>query len=55
VAVFGALSALITAFIAGRKRRATPRQQQDISKSAVGIQAGGDVSVGSISVDKNVK
>jgi hypothetical protein len=55
MAVAGALSALIAAFIAGRKRRGDPRQQQDISRSSVGIQAGGDVNVGSIFVDKNVK
>jgi hypothetical protein len=58
VAVFGSLATLIAAFIAGRKRHSIPRQQQDVSKSSVGIQAGGDVSVGSIFVDKvgkNVK
>ena len=55
VAVLVSLSALITAFITDSKRRSGPRQQQNVSKSSVGIQSGGDAIVEGIRVNKDAK
>ena len=55
LALVGGVSALITAFVVDRKRMSRVRQQQQVANSSMGIQAGGDVNVGSVSLDKNAK
>ncbi len=53
LAVIGSLSALISViFIQERKSRHV-QQQQSVSKSSVGIQAGGDVNIGDNGGDKH--
>ena len=54
LAVIGSISALVSAFLVER-RNARRAQQQSVSKSSIGVQAGGDVSIGSIRSDKHVK
>jgi hypothetical protein len=54
LSVLGSLSALVSAFVF-EKRRARLSQPQSVSKSSVGIQAGGDVTVGSNGGDKRAK
>ena len=48
LAVVGSLSALVSMLIV-EKRKAQPAQQhQSVSKSSIGIQAGGDVQIGNV-------
>lgn len=54
LAAVGSISALVSAFLV-EKRNARRAQQQSVSKSSLGVQAGGDVNIGSISGDKHVK
>ena len=54
LSVVGSMSALVSAFVL-EKRKARRNQRQSVSKSSVGIQAGGDVTVGSIRADKRAK
>lgn len=51
----GSLSALISAFIAEKRNARRAQQNQSISRSSVGIQAGGDVNIGTIGDDKHAK
>lgn len=46
LAVVGSLSALGSAFIAEKRKVWHAQQHQTVSQSSVGIQAGGDVSIG---------
>jgi hypothetical protein len=54
LSVVGSISALISAFLVER-RNARRTQHQSVSKSSIGVQAGGDVSIGNIVGDKHVK
>ena len=55
LAVIVSISALISTFIIekGNKRRA--QQHQFISKSSIGIQAGGDINAGDVSNNKHAR
>ncbi len=48
IAIITSLSALIVAFVSDKRREASARQRQLISGNGVGLQAGGDISVGNI-------
>jgi len=54
LAVLGSLSALIATFFLAR-RNAQHTQQQTVSNSSVGVQAGGNVNVGNIAKDEHAK
>ncbi len=49
------LSALVGLFVAGNKKQRTHRQRQFVSKSSVGVQAGGDINIGTISRDRHAE
>jgi hypothetical protein len=49
------LSALVGFFVAADKKQRIPQQRQVVSKSSVGVQAGGDINIGTISRDKHAK
>lgn len=53
LAVVVSLSALLGPFVAPKKK--VPQLRQSVSRSSVGVQAGGDVNIGAISRDKNAK
>jgi len=53
LAVVGSISALVSAYLVERRNARRAQQQQSVSKSSIGVQAGGDVSIGSISGDKH--
>jgi len=55
LAVVVSLSAFIALFVTDSKKRGISRQHQVVSKSALGVQAGGDVNIGTISRDKHVE
>ena len=55
LAVVGSLSALVAAFVVEKRRKRRARQHQSVSKSSVGIQAGGNVSIGAINSDRHAK
>jgi len=48
LAAIGSISALISAFLVEKRNARRAQQHQSVSKSSVGIQAGGDVSIGTI-------
>ncbi|MEO0433589.1 MAG: hypothetical protein AAF151_18030 [Cyanobacteria bacterium J06656_5] len=52
--LIGSISALVSAFVVEKRKRRS-RQHQSISNSSMGIQAGGDVSIGDIKSDKHAK
>lgn len=48
LAVVGSASALLALFVADRRKRlASSQQEQVVSHRSVGIQAGGDINIGS--------
>lgn len=47
LAVVGSASALLGLFVTGRKKLPTSSQEQVVSGRSTGIQAGGDVTIGS--------
>ena len=47
VAVLGALTALISLFVVDRRKKDLSSQKQSVSDSSTGIQAGGNVHIGS--------
>ncbi len=47
LAVVGSASALLGLFVTGRRKRPESSQEQVVSGKSIGIQAGGDVSIGS--------
>lgn len=53
LAVIGSLSALISVFFIQERKSRHVQQQQSVSKSSVGIQAGGDVNIGDNGGDKH--
>lgn len=55
LAVVGAISALISAFVVEKRNRRRARQNQFVSKSFIGVQADGDVNIGNISGDNRAK
>lgn len=55
LAVVGSISALISAFLFEKRNAQRAQQHQSISKSSIGVQAGGDVSIGDIGGDKHVR
>lgn len=52
LAVVGSISALAALFVADRKKRGESSQAQVVSSKSVGIQAGGDINIGSFKQDK---
>jgi hypothetical protein len=54
LAVVGSILTLVALFVRD-KRNAQRTQQQSVSKSSVGVQAGGNVSMGDVGGDKHVK
>jgi hypothetical protein len=48
IATITSLSAFVAAWFVDRKQKRQANQNQSVSKNGVGIQAGGDVSMGSI-------
>jgi allophanate hydrolase subunit 1 len=56
IALVGSMSALVSTFVVEKRSKQRARQQhQSVSKSSMGIQAGGDVSIGDINSDKHAK
>jgi hypothetical protein len=55
LALIGSLSALVSAFVVEKRSKRLSQQNQFVSKSSIGIQAGGDVSIGDINGDKHAK
>jgi len=55
LAVVGSLSALVSAFIVQKRTARRAQQHQSVSKSSIGVQAGGDVSIGNIRGDQHAK
>ena len=54
IAILTSLAALIAAWFVDRKQKRQANQNQSISKNGIGIQAGGDVNLGSIrTIGKN--
>jgi len=53
--VVGSLSALVSAFLVEKRNARLARQQQTVSKSSIGVQAGGDVNIGNIDGGKHVE
>jgi hypothetical protein len=48
LAIIASLSTLIANFVIEKRKDATPNQWQKVATNGVGIQAGGDVTVGNI-------
>lgn len=48
IAIFTSLSAFVAAWFVDKKQKRQANQNQSISKNGIGIQAGGDVNLGSI-------
>ena len=55
LAIITSALTLISTFVVQRKSVRRAQQHQSVSKSSVGIQAGGDVTVGAIAGDKHAK
>lgn len=55
LAVVGSLSALVSAFLVEKRDARRARQHQAVSKSSIGVQAGGDVNIGNIEGGKHVE
>lgn len=56
LALLGSMSALVSAFVVEkRSKQLAAKQHQSVSKSSMGIQAGGNVSIGDIKNDKHAK
>lgn len=55
LAVVGSISALISAFLVEKRNARRAQQHQSVSKSSIGVQAGGDVRIGNIDRDKHGK
>ena len=48
LAIVGSISALITVLFVERRKRATELQKQTVGTGGIGVQAGGDVSIGTL-------
>lgn len=55
LAVVGSLSALVSAFIVEKRNARRAQQHQSVSKSSIGVQAGGNVNIGNVGGDKHVE
>ena len=55
LAVVGSISAIISVFLVQKRTTQRAQQHQSVSKSSIGIQAGGDVSIGDIGDEKHAK
>jgi len=55
LALVGSMSALVSAFVVEKRSKRHAGQHQSVSNSSMGIQAGGDVSIGDINRDKHAK
>jgi hypothetical protein len=55
LAVVAAISALVSTLLIQKRVARRPQQHQSVSKSSIGIQAGGDVSVDNIGDQKSAK
>lgn len=55
LATVGSISALVSAFVVEKRTAHRAKQQQSISKSSFGVQAGRDVNIGHIGADKHVE
>lgn len=55
LAVVGSLSALVSAFLVEKRNAQRAQQYQSVSQSSVGIQAGGNVSVGDVKSNKHAE
>lgn len=53
--VIASVSALISVFIVEKKRKKSGKQNQTVSDSSIGIQAGHDVNIGNRGGGKNAK
>ena len=48
LAIVGSLSALVSMLFIEKRSSQPPHQHQAVSKSSIGIQAGGDVQIGNV-------
>lgn len=55
LALVSSMSALVSTFVVEKRSKRHARQHQSVSNSSMGIQAGGDVSIGDINRDKHAK
>lgn len=55
IAIVTSLSAFIAAWFGEKKIKRQASQNQTVDKNGIGIQAGGDVSVGHINTNRKVK
>ena len=55
LAVVGSISALVSAFLVEKRNARRAQQHQSVSNSSIGVQAGKDVSIGSIGRDKHAE
>jgi predicted O-methyltransferase YrrM len=55
LSVVVSLSALGALFVTDNKMQSGTRQQRVVSKSSIGVQAGGDVNIGTNSRERNAK
>lgn len=55
LAVVGATSALASVFLIERRNARRAQQHQSVSEFSIGVQAGGDISIGSAHQDKDAK
>lgn len=55
IAIVTSLSAFIAAWIGERRSKQHATQKQSVAENGIGIQAGGDVSVGSIHANREVQ
>lgn len=53
LAVLGSISALVSVFLVQKRTTRRLQQHQSVSKSSIGVQAGGDVSIENIGGDKS--
>jgi hypothetical protein len=54
LAAVGSISALVSALLVEKHKARRAQQYQSVSKSSVGLQAGGDVNIGGTPGDKHV-
>jgi len=55
IAVLGSLATLVSVCLVDRRNARRAHQRQSVSESSIGVQAGGDVKIGSIGGNKNVE
>lgn len=55
IAIVTSLSAFIASWISDKKKKHQANQNQTVAENGIGIQAGGDVSTGNISVNIKTK